>query len=255
MASTLLYEGRHLSTNWKRRQGGQKVARKWRRTQSQSNPSPLLNSLLTGKLTGNSAEFGPRDYFWRPVDQQIQLLAAKFPTQKNRELFRRNREFRRRNREFCQPYPNSSSDEVFGTHRGDIRWLTADSGFDDRLRQNPKTEHGVAHHQDDDRYLAVQRRPPFAERRRFLRNVFQVCDGGFDGRTIYFDTVDWATSKPSISNSPWIRDASHSAFSLLIRRIRSRRPRSILGRPALFLDLHRQNTLKPARCQRRIVSG
>src|SRR5664280_1523818 len=31
MASTLLYEGRHLSTNWKRRQRGQKFARKWRR--------------------------------------------------------------------------------------------------------------------------------------------------------------------------------------------------------------------------------
>jgi hypothetical protein len=29
--STLLDEGRHLSTNWKRRQGGPKVARKWRR--------------------------------------------------------------------------------------------------------------------------------------------------------------------------------------------------------------------------------
>ena len=34
------------------------------------------------------------------------------------------------------------------------------------------------------------------------RNVFQVCDGGFDGRAIYFETVDWATSKPSIRSSP-----------------------------------------------------
>ena len=57
--------------------------------------------------------------------------------------------------------------------------------------------------------------------------------GGEDGircvmeaRTIYFETVDWATSKPSISNSPWIRDAPQSGFSLLTRRIRSRRPRS-----------------------------
>jgi hypothetical protein len=31
---------------------------------------------------------------------QIQRLAAKFPTQQNRELFRRNREFERKNREF-----------------------------------------------------------------------------------------------------------------------------------------------------------
>jgi hypothetical protein len=34
------------------------------------------------------------------------------------------------------------------------------------------------------------------------RNVFQVCDGGRPPRTKYFDTVDWATSNPSISNSP-----------------------------------------------------
>ena len=57
---------------------------------------------------------------------------------------------------------------------------------------------------------------------------------------MYFETVDWATSKPSISNSPWIRDAPHRGFSLLIRWIRSRRPRSIFGRPALFRDFQRQ---------------
>ena len=48
--------------------------------------------------------------------------------------------------------------------------------------------------------------------RDFCRNVFQLCDGGFEGRTIYFETVDWATSKPSISSSPWIRAAPHSGF-------------------------------------------
>ena len=31
--------------------------------------------------------------------------------------------------------------------------------------------------------------------------------------------------------------------------------RSIFGRPALFLDFHRQNTPKPVRCHRRIVSS
>ena len=36
---------------------------------------------------------------------------------------------------------------------------------------------------------------------------------------MYFETVDWATSKPSIKSSPWIRDAPHSGFSLLIRWI------------------------------------
>src|SRR5258707_15675267 len=78
---------------------------------------------------------------------------------------------------------------------------------------------------------------------------------GEPSRTMYFETGDWATSKPSISSSPWMRDAPHSEFSRLIRRIRSRRPRSIFGRPALFRDFQRQNAVKPARCHRRIVSG
>ena len=41
---------------------------------------------------------------------------------------------------------------------------------------------------------------------------------------MYFETVDWATSNPSIRSSPWILDAPHRGFSLLIRRMRSRRP-------------------------------
>src|SRR5262245_10804382 len=65
----------------------------------------------------------------------------------------------------------------------------------------------------------------------FRKNVFQPCDGG-PPRTMYFETVDCATSKPSINSSPWIRDAPHFGFSLLIRRIRSRNSRAILGRPA-----------------------
>ena len=48
----------------------------------------------------------------------------------------------------------------------------------------------------------------------FRKNVFQGCDGGFEDRAIYFETVDWATSKPSIRSSPWIRDAPQSGFSL-----------------------------------------
>src|SRR5262249_2410455 len=61
--------------------------------------------------------------------------------------------------------------------------------------------------------------------------------------------------RPSIRSSPWIRDAPHFGFSLLIRWIRSRRPRSVLGRPARLRDFQRQNAVKPARCQRRMVSG
>ena len=46
--------------------------------------------------------------------------------------------------------------------------------------------------------------------------------------------------EPSLSNSPWIRGAPHNGFSQLIVRIRSRRSRSIRGRPARFRDFQRQ---------------
>jgi hypothetical protein len=72
----------------------------WWRTQSKSNPSPLPNSLLTGKLTGNYVEFARLMRFRSPTGEQIQRLATKFPTQQNREFLRRNREFARENREF-----------------------------------------------------------------------------------------------------------------------------------------------------------
>src|SRR5262245_803648 len=72
----------------------------WWRTQSKSNPSPLPNSLLTGKLTGNYVEFARLMRFRSPTREQIQRLATKFPTQQNSEFLRRNREFARENREF-----------------------------------------------------------------------------------------------------------------------------------------------------------
>src|SRR5262249_31226121 len=64
-----------------------------------------------------------------------------------------------------------------------------------------------------------------------------------------------ATSKPSLSSSPWMRGAPHNGFSLLTCRMRSRRPRSIFGRPARWRDFQRQKALKPARCHRRMGSG
>jgi hypothetical protein len=48
---------------------------------------------------------------------------------------------------------------------------------------------------------------------------------------VMYRAIDSATSMPSMSSSPWIRGAPHSAFSLLIRRMRSLISRSILGRP------------------------
>jgi hypothetical protein len=72
----------------------------WWRTQFQSNPSPPSNSLLTGKLTGNFVESACLVRFLKLTRVQIQRLAAKFPTQQNREFLQRNREFVRENREF-----------------------------------------------------------------------------------------------------------------------------------------------------------
>ena len=54
------------------------------------------------------------------------------------------------------------------------------------------------------------------------RKVFHPCDGGPRRRTMYLATVDWATSKPSLSSSPWIRGAPQSWFSVLICRISAR---------------------------------
>ena len=49
-------------------------------------PVSAPNFLLTGKLTGNSAESGLARRFSRAASQLIQCLAEKFPTQRNREL-------------------------------------------------------------------------------------------------------------------------------------------------------------------------
>ncbi len=87
------------------------------------------------------------------------------------------------------------------------------------------------------------------------RKVFHVCDGRPRLGTMYFEPVDWATSKPSFRSSLWICGAPQSGFSKLIFWIRSRTSLSICGRPARGRDFHRQNAQKPLRCQRTIVSG
>src|SRR5215208_3801221 len=46
------------------------------------------NSLRTGNLTGNFSILGLFLRFSRLIDAEIQWLAAKFPTQRNREFFR-----------------------------------------------------------------------------------------------------------------------------------------------------------------------
>jgi hypothetical protein len=68
--------------------------------QSKSNLSQHPNSLLTGKITGNYVESACWARICTLTREQIQRLAAKFPTQQNREFLRRNREFVLENREF-----------------------------------------------------------------------------------------------------------------------------------------------------------
>src|SRR6266702_8896062 len=87
------------------------------------------------------------------------------------------------------------------------------------------------------------------------RKVRHPWDGGPHRLTMYFATLDWATSKPSLSSSPWMRGAPHNGFSALIRRINARRSAAIFGRPPREPDFQRQYRRKPARCQRTRVSG
>jgi hypothetical protein len=53
----------------------------------QVEPVSASDSLLTGKLTGNYVEFARLVQFSTLTREQIQRLAAKFPTQQNREIF------------------------------------------------------------------------------------------------------------------------------------------------------------------------
>jgi hypothetical protein len=56
-------------------------------------PVSGANSLLTGKLTGNFEKFSASAPISHSIDQQIQRLAAKFPTQRNREFSSHIRDF------------------------------------------------------------------------------------------------------------------------------------------------------------------
>jgi hypothetical protein len=58
-----------------------------------------------------------------------------------------------------------------------------------------------------------------------------------------------------LESSPWIRGAPHSGLAMLISWISLRMSGGTVGRPPRRLDFQRQYALKPARCQRMIVSG
>jgi hypothetical protein len=57
---------------------------------------------------------------------------------------------------------------------------------------------------------------------------------------MYLATVDWATSKPNLSSSPWMRGAPHNGFAWLMWRIRARNSVAALGLPTRLRDRQRQ---------------
>jgi hypothetical protein len=57
---------------------------------------------------------------------------------------------------------------------------------------------------------------------------------------MYLATVDWATSKPSLSSSPWMRGAPQSEFAWLISRMRARNSGETFGLPTRLPDRQRQ---------------
>lgn len=84
------------------------------------------------------------------------------------------------------------------------------------------------------------------------RNVAQ--DGPVAGfplrcRTMYFATVDRATSIPSLASSAWMRGAPQRRLAWLMSRIRIRSSCDTCGRPLPGLLFQRQNSLKLVFCQ------
>jgi hypothetical protein len=91
--------------------------------------------------------------------------------------------------------------------------------------------------------------------RWFARNVRHVCDGTVRRSGRYRDTVRSETTIPSFSNSPWIRGAPHSRFSMAMRRMRARTSASMHGLPGRRRERRLQHPRKPSRCQRATVAG
>jgi hypothetical protein len=65
----------------------------------------------------------------------------------------------------------------------------------------------------------------------FVRKMRHVCDGGRRGRRRSRETVRSDTSTPTLPNSPWIRGAPQSGFTVAIRLTSVRMAASVLGRP------------------------
>jgi len=101
----------------------------WRWRQSSANPSPNAYSLFSGKIQGISADSAPGTGSGSVFRTINQVVAAKFPTQKNREFSRENSECPQHIKEL-EPFElvgprgllrgsceNPSTDGIFGKDR------------------------------------------------------------------------------------------------------------------------------------------
>jgi hypothetical protein len=103
--------------------------------------------------------------------------------------------------------------------------LSATVSQDDHdVEQSKRGLHGNEHVDGDDADCFV------------AEETTHVGEGVPARRIMYFATVAWLTSMPSLRSSPWMRGAPHSGLALFICRIRSRTSRPTDGRP----DLERQ---------------
>jgi PAS domain-containing protein len=93
-------------------------------------------------------------------------------------------------------------------------------------------------------------------RKWLSRNVRQVCDGGFLFFGISRETVLSEISIPSLSNSPWMREAPHSGLACVICLIRALIWELAEGWPPIFrCDSLVQKSRKSLRRQPMTVSG
>jgi len=73
----------------------------------------------------------------------------------------------------------------------------------------------------------------------FLRNARQLGDGGLRFRTMYFSTVDFATTIPIFSSSPTILGDLQSGFAFDISRPSCLTFADVDGRPGFVLRVSR----------------
>src|SRR5258708_2269878 len=119
------------------------------------------------------------------------------------------------------------------------RWICCDVGPDEVSAAEPDDDEGIEQVETDS-WNNEQVHGGNVRRVVVRRKVRHPWLGGPRRLTMYLATLDWATSNPSLSSSPWMRGAPQREFSTLICRISARRSVSICGRPPNDRDFQRQ---------------